>query len=154
MQLMREMLVVKVLGTMVLLAMLAGCANPFDGHEFGRLDCRTAVGGETGTQFQLDRQICLGRADATSARRDGTNWNVRHGYMVACMGERGYLYAPRSEHVARCSRLQTARPPQADRQASAAPASRAAAVEAPPSSRCEGIADETERLACFLSAGR
>lgn len=100
---------------------LAGCANQQDIDDpkmFGRVDCkRASASADIQTQYELDKQVCLGRANA--AGLSGTS--AMHGYGIvgainqsmtatsiagstatSCMAERNYLYARRSEHTARC----------------------------------------------------
>lgn len=109
------------LTVIVAAALLSGCANQQDIDDpmiFGRVDCkRASSSADVQTQYELDKQLCAGRARASGIA--GTS--AMHGYGIAgainqgfaagrietatavsCMAERNYLHARRSEHEARC----------------------------------------------------
>jgi phage gpG-like protein len=130
------------LGIVALCAALAGCnaqanTSSEDPPVWGRVDCQRSEGNPILSQeFELARQICASQAEAAAVA--GTA-NMRGGYGIAggiaaginqgitagnisratgtgCMGERGYMLRPLSEHLAACEAIQE----QKDRMAAAA----------------------------------
>ena len=103
-------------------AILSGCAAPqpdTDPMVFGRIDCkRGSASQDVQTQYELDKQVCLGRASAAglsgtaamptyglagAINQSVTASGISNATAVSCMAERNYLWARRSQHEQRCA---------------------------------------------------
>ena len=123
--------------------LLAGCVAqaetvPEDPQVWGRVDCqRLADNLALQVKFEQDRTICASHAQAdgvagTANMPDGhglggaivaginhseTRNQISTATMVGCMGEAGYLFKTKSEHLAMCAAIKE----QKQREASAVP---------------------------------
>ena len=121
----------RILGIAALCAVLGGCVAqaetvPEDPPVWGRVDCqRLADNPALQVQFEQDKTICISRAQAAAAAGtanmpDGhglggaivaginhaeTRNQISLATIVGCMGEAGYLFKTKSEHLAMCAAI-------------------------------------------------
>lgn len=100
---------------------LLGCQTTQDQTDpmlWGRVDCKRSGDPKVAIQFEQDKAICSGRAQASAIAgsapmpafglagalaRGIAHDNISNATTTSCMAERGYLWKRKSEHDALCS---------------------------------------------------